>query len=223
MYKRQAEETKDDKPAEETKDESAEKKATGYDDVDAADEVENKATGYDDKPVEEDKPAEETKEDKPAEEEDSEKSKKEILEVLADLPKENQDVISEFAIKNKLTPSQVKAYAETVKQEHQEIENARIETRKKWVSELKSDPDFGGEVFNQDTFNGNVDKVEKVLEKHFPNMKKTLTAGGTMLPPYIMRDFLALSKTLNPTTKLVNGVESNVEEKKGHFLEDMYQ
>ena len=40
-----------------------------------------------------------------------------------------------------------------------------------------TDPEFGGENFDK-----NVDRVEKVLEKYMPNMKKVLTERGSMLP-----------------------------------------
>ena len=46
-----------------------------------------------------------------------------------------------------------------------------------------------------------------------------------MLPSYIMRDLMGLFKTLNPTTKLVNGNPSQVVEKSDNknFLEEMYE
>jgi len=45
-----------------------------------------------------------------------------------------------------------------------------------------------------------------------------------MLPPYIMRDLLALDKVLNPKTKLVGGDPSEpIKKSDGNFLDEMYE
>jgi hypothetical protein len=43
-----------------------------------------------------------------------------------------------------------------------------------------------------------------------------------MLPPYIMKDFLALHKALNPKTDLVVGGAKEVKQE-GSFLDTMYK
>ena len=155
---------------------------------------------------------------------DEEKLKKEISDVIKDLPESiNKDKVSKFALDNKLTTEQLKAYTDFVKEDHKSVEAANQEfvkaERTKWKTELTTDPEFGGENFDK-----NVDRVEKVLEKYMPNMKKVLTERGSMLPPYIMKDFLALSKVLNPVTPpLVTGDPGQTESKDKNFLEDMYQ
>jgi hypothetical protein len=162
-------------------------------------------------------------EEKPAEElAEEEKAKKEITEVVKSLG-DGFDVekISKFALDNKFTKAQVEAYVKLTKAESQEIarkqEEAIKSQRKAWKEELAKDPEFGGENFDK-----NVDRVEKVLQNYMPNTKKVLTERGSMLPPYIMRDFLSLAKALNPTTKLVTGEPSEVKKEEGNFLDDMY-
>ena len=182
--------------------------------------VETPATGYGDEPPKEEPPKEDPKvEDENAT--DEEKLKADINEALGDLPERARDNISKFTLDNKMTKEQVENYVALVKSEDalavKENASQVAKQRSDWHSELKTDPEFGGENFDK-----NVDRVEKVLEKFMPNTKKVLTERGTMLPPYIMRDFLTLHKTLNPTTKLVNGEASVVKKEEGNFLETMY-
>lgn len=134
----------------------------------------------------------------------------------------DKESISKFAMDNKFTKEQLQAYVNMKRSEDSalvEEHNERIKTtRNGWMTELKADPEFGGENFVK-----NVDSVEKVLEKFMPNTKKILTERGSMLPPYTMRDLLGLSKVLNPTTPLVNGDPSvPVVADKGNFLDEMY-
>jgi len=186
------------------------KKATGYGDD------ENKDSGEKDK--------NKTPEDKEkVPDTDEEKVKKEIEETLKNLPENfDKNKVSEFVSKNKMTKEQVQAYVDFVKSEMQANETAQKQAiekqRSEWFSELKNDPEFGGENFKL-----NVDRVEKVLENYFPNTKKVLTERGTMLPPYVMRDYLALWKQLNPATIVVNGEPPKVEEPEKNFLDEMYQ
>ena len=147
----------------------------------------------------------------------------EIKEALGEISDNyDKETIGKFAEDNKLTKDQVKAYVELTKQEDaanlKSAEDAKVKQRSDWGKELREDSTFGG-----DDFNKNVERVEKVLENYLPNMKKALTDRGSMLPPYIMRDLLSLSKTLNPTTTLVSGTASTPAPKEeGNFLDDMY-
>lgn len=113
--------------------------------------------------------------------------------------------------KLKLTPEQQKDYVEMKKSqfaegkawgEQQQLaqENANKQQRATWFKELKDDKDFGGEKFQS-----NVAKAEKTLDEVFPETKKALTAAGTMLPPWIMRDLAALANRLHPKEALVVG------------------
>lgn len=194
-------------------------------------EVKDPSTGYgdeenaDDKPDEK-KPDEDKKDDdkKPEDEvTDAEKVKSEITESLKGLPEGyDQEKILEFAVKNGLNNDQAKAYVEmekTANAEYRVNQEAAVKAnRAASVKELKDDPTFGGENFAR-----NVNNVEKLLEKQFPNFKKVLTDRGGIVPPYIMKDLLALHKVLNPTTTLVNGdaIPPKTEGKE-NFLDDMY-
>lgn len=146
--------------------------------------------------------------------------KEEIDTALGDLP--DKETISAFAIEHKLTKDQVQAYVGLRKSEDAKFlqDNAdRVkETREGWTNELKDDPDFGGENFDK-----NVDRVEKVYDEYMPNTKKALTGKGNVLPPYIMRDLLSLSKTLNPTTDLITGDASVPAKKEENFLDTYYE
>lgn len=72
--------------------------------------------------------------------------------------------------------------------------------RREWYNELKNDPTFGGEKFEQ-----NIKQVDKVLEDFCPNMRKKLTESKTMLPPYVMRDLANLGSHLYSTESLTQG------------------
>ena len=182
--------------------------------------VEKPATGYN-KP--EDKPAEPKPEDKPADKPEDKPegiTKEDLTEVLGELPEFDKNRISDFALKNKMTKDQVQAYADLIKNDITEAQqNVQIQ-RQTWKKELIDDPEFGGENFDK-----NVDKVEKVLEKHLPHTKKMLTDRGGMMPPYIMRDLLGIAKFLNPTTKMPTGEPSVVVEESSDkdFLNEMYK
>lgn len=164
-------------------------------------------------------PAEEVK---PEELTEEQKLQKEISEAVKELGDGfNKEKIAKFALENKLSKTQVEAYVKFAKSEEKEILKAQEEAtkaqRKSWGEELMKDPEFGGENFEK-----NVDRVEKVLKNYMPNTKKILTERGSMLPPYIMRDFLSLDKLLNPTTPLVSGEPSVPAENDSNFLDDMY-
>ena len=185
--------------------------------------VENPATGYDDKnkvePAAE--PKAEPKTEPVTEPKTEDEIKKEFDGLLTDFS--DKEVILDFAIKQKLTKEQVEAYVSLRKEEDARLiakfDNDKIEARSKWSNELKEDKDFGG-----DDFDKNINRVEKVLENFMPNTKKVLTDTKGMLPPYIMRDLLSLSKTLNPTISLVSGDPSvPVVDESENFLEGFYK
>lgn len=198
-------------PAEEPEvkeeDDKVEKPATGYGEEDESDEPE----------VKEEPKKEETTSD------DGETLKEEtVKEILGELPEGfDSEKVSKFALDNGMTEAQLKAYVEMAKSDAEAIkadQEARTKAqRKQWSDDLKADPEFGGENFAKSVHN-----AEKVLEKYFPEFKKVLTERGGMLPPYIMKDFAKLYKTMNPTTNLVHGNASEVPETK-NFLDEMYQ
>lgn len=198
--------TEETPPVKKEEDEKVKQPATGY--------------GADDEVVDETKKEEPAKtEEIPAEEAEYEKQLKETIAALGD--GYDQEKVAAFAKENKLTKAQVEAYVKFAKAEEAEIiksqEKARIEKRKAWKQELFKDPAFGGEHFDL-----NVDRVEKVLDKYMPETKKMLTDTKSVLPPYVMKDLLKLSKALNPTTKLVGGEPPKVEEENGNYLDDLY-
>lgn len=187
--------------------------------------IEKLATGYGkEEPEEEVKPVETPKEEvkDPAELSEEEKNKKEITETIKDLGAGyDKDKITKFAVENKLSKAQLDAYVKMTKDEDaayvKQQEESRKTQRKVWKEELMKDPEFGG-----DNFDKNVDRVERLLE-NMPNTKKVLTEKGTMLPPYIMKDFLSLAKALNPTTTLVVGDAPAPKEEEGDFYAELYK
>lgn len=90
-----------------------------------------------------------------------------------------------------------------------------------WHKELKADPVFGGEKFLV-----NVDRAEKVLDEHLPELKKELTEHKQMLRPSVMRGLARLADKLYPEEKMVQGdppiVEKEDEEKSDDPL-DFYK
>lgn len=202
-------ETKKPEPEKKVEDEKAKNPSTGYSDVEESDK--NK----DEKKPDEAKAPEEKSAD--------EKLVEELKESVKDLPEEiNKDKVLKFIQDNKMTKEQAKAYSELVKAEIAESKANREAFLKQqkadFVKELKNDPEFGGENFVR-----NVDRVEKVLENNMPNLKKHLTERSGMLPPYIMKDLLAISKALNPVTDFVKGDAGEVTESGNNFLDDLYK
>lgn len=207
---------------------------TPSDDPAPSDAPKDNATGYGDDPAPSDPPKEDPapadppKDDPaPTEEElkDAEKLLKfEIKESLGNLPEGlDKESIEAFVLENKMTKEQVDAYVKFAQAESDQqatnLEEARKQQKVDWTNELKNDETFGG-----DNFNINIDRAEKMLGDHLPNLKKALTERGSMLPPYIMKDLANLYKTLNPTTTLVNGDPSIPAPKDdGNFLETMYE
>lgn len=179
------------------------------------------ATGYD-KPDEETKPADDSNGEKTPETLNKEEAEK----TLGDLPEGyDKEAISKFVLDNKFTKEQTQAYVDLVKSDTanlktQEAANLKA-TRAQWKQELKNDSKFGG-VGGAD-FDQSVHSANKMFAEYLPNMKKTLTDRGGMLPPYIMKDLLAMHEKLNPKDGLVIGKPSVPEPKKESVLDIMYK
>lgn len=196
---------------------------------DEVEEVEEEVTGYENEPSDEDekKSDEKSEEDSEKSEEEAKKLEKEISEVVKKLPEGyNKEKVVEFAKENGLSKEQVEAYVEMESQAHldyvQAQEEAKVAQRKEWFNELKNDVEFSGQ--NGENFNLNVKKVNNIVENYFPNVKKTLTERGGMLPPYIMRDFLALYKNFNPTSTFGTGEPPKPEaDNDGNYLDVLYK
>lgn len=182
--------------------------------------VEPPVTGYDKAPepaAKEDPPAvppvEPPKEGDLTVADKGELSDGEVTEVLAFANKHKlaQSVVDDMIAERK---SEVEAWKVSTAKSKQDAQNAAKVRQNSWYDELKADPDFGGENFGI-----NVKKVDKLVADFMPNIKKELTKGGGMLPPYIMRDFFKLANHLNKTETLVKGdpaaEKTKEEQKKG--------
>lgn len=134
------------------------------------------------------------------------------FEVKAEgIPDAELKEIKTFAKANKLSKEQTQAYLDLRKsalltgakaQEDAKIaaENARKQQRSQWHQELVNDPAWKGEKFGE-----NLKVAERVLDEHFPQLKKSLTERGGMLPPYHMRELVKLGELLYKTENLVEG------------------
>lgn len=190
--------------------------------------IEEPASGYgqtvvklaEEKPEPEAKP---TEKETPEQINEEEKLKSEIAESVKVLDKGyDKDKLVKFALENKFTKAQMEAYVKQIKEDDSAAQKAQASAlaskRNSWNKELMDDPEFGGVNFDK-----NLDRVEKVLQKHFPNVKKDLTEKKGMLPPSFMKDFLGLAKALTPPNPLVNGEAPAPEEEETNFLDDMYK
>lgn len=186
-------------------------------------EPETKLSGYSNE--EEETPSEEDGKDK-GEETPSEEDEKALKDIVANLPETyNQEKVLEFAKNNKLTKEQLEAYVElqssAFKEHKEQMETAAKERKTAWINELKTDKEFSGEDGQQ--FDLSVKRAESVVDNHMPNLKKSLTDKGGMLPPYIMKDLNKIYKLINPTAPLVGGEPTPHEpEDGGNFLDEMY-
>lgn len=181
-------------------------------------------TGYDkppEKPPEEKKPSEEEKPPEEGELKVADKGElldEEVDEILsvAKEHKLSQAVVDAMVAKRK---EMIEAFNKKSEKAAEERQNEIKKQRLQWYNELKEDQEFGGENFET-----NVKKVNKLVDEFMPNFKKQLTKSGTMLPPYLMRDFAKLSKYLHSTEKLVEGEEfkeKEQEEKKNSGKEHL--
>lgn len=183
--------------------------------------VETPATGYDKPPVEPKVETEPEKEDPNAEKNDKTLTKENVDVALGELPEGyDKERTAKFALDNKMTKEQLENFVAMSKEDSvnskKDQEAQVLATRAGWHKELQEDKEFGGEHFDV-----NVHKVDQVLEKFFPNMKKALTDNKGMMPPYLMRDFLKVSKLLDPTTELIDG-EPKAVVKETNILDEMY-
>jgi hypothetical protein len=152
-----------------------------------------------------------------------EKTKKEITDTINALDAGYDKVkVTKFVTENNLTKAQLDAYVAFNKAEDaafvKQQSEAKIAQRAAWKADLQRDPDFGGEHFVK-----NVALVNKVLANNMPNLKKFLTDNKGVLPPYIMKDLLGLSKTLNPITKLIGGEPPAPPEESESIIDIMYK
>lgn len=130
---------------------------------------------------------------------------------VKDLDAKESLKLQTFAKANALTKEAAQALVELKKSEISAAKQADAEFEKQqakavadlkisWDKELRTDPTFGGEKFAH-----NVQKAEKVLSEFMSATKKELTARGSMLPPYVMRDLAKLADHLYGSENLVNG------------------
>lgn len=179
-------------------------------------------TGYE-TPAADDKGQEPPKADPATAGTDAEKIKKEIGDIVKELPEGiDKDKVSKFALDNKLSSDQMKAYASLVKEENTKFvadqETFKKAQRLTWYNDLKADPDFGGQKFDE-----NIAVAGKMLGKLLPNTKKVLTERGSMLPPYLMKDLAKLEDMFNPKTSFEGGQPPVNESDDSDFLSDMYK
>lgn len=225
----------DETPA--PKEEDKEKSSTGYGDTkeeteeepkdedkdDSTDEtkVEDTSTGYD-KPIEE--VEEEKGEDPAVDVELGDVEGLTIAEVnhIKGIAKEAKLSKEALKVLVKYKKEEASKYDKILKDREEAHKKHVVETRKKWVKELREDADFGNN--SKETFERNVNQVERVLKDFMPGTKKELTKSGTMLPPYIMKDLFAISKAVYGVEKFVQGdaPESNNKEEERSPL-DFYE
>lgn len=185
------------------------KNKSGYGDEPPKDGEEGKVSGYGDEPPppkDEPPPEEKKPDDKKPDEEGEFK-----IEDKGDLLDAEVKSLTDFINKHKVSKELAQALVEAKKNEVAELQAASEKAeddrkkavqrqRAEWHQELKDDPTFGGE-----NFKFNVMKSEKVIEDFMPNLKKVLTEGDVMLPPYVMRDLAKLADTLYSTENLKKG------------------
>ncbi len=120
--------------------------------------------------------------------------------------------VKDFATANKLTKEATEQYAKVIKQqstliedykanEQKQIAQARETQKADWYNKLKTDKDFGGDLFQT-----NLKRVDTILEKFMPETKNMLTSRKAMLPPEVMRDLHKMHQVLlGSETTIVNG------------------
>lgn len=199
--------------------------STGYDEEELKKAAEKVETKPEVKPEDVKPEGDKTDEEKAAEKvkEDAAKLVVDLTETIKDLPQGyDKEKTLEFATKNGFSVDQVKAYVEMEKAANADYntsqEDAKAAQKKEYYTELKADALFGGENFAK-----SVKRVDDVLDAHMPNLRKTLTDKSGMMPPYLMKDLLAISKLLNPTATLVNGEPPAAPVVEKPFLEEMYK
>lgn len=120
--------------------------------------------------------------------------------------------VKDFATANKLSKEATDQYAKVIKDqstlindykanEQKLVEAAREKQKADWYNGLKSDKDFGGDLFQT-----NLKRVDTILEKFMPETKNMLTSRKAMLPPEVMKDLHKLHQVLlGSEGTMVNG------------------
>lgn len=190
--------------------------------------------GYEKEPEEvkkEEKKEEETKQEEKKEEKKDGEASEINFGKLADGDKK---VLGEFFKAQGFTKAQAEALVQLREKEMEEFEKAKsdyekkieqekLTIRKQWHDELKNDKVFGKE------FEKNLSKVNKVVTSAFPNLKNKLTESKTMLPPYLVRDLLAVHNLLYKTEGFTQGDPEKGDESssegsgKYDFLNEFYK
>jgi hypothetical protein len=220
LYGKPPEKTEVQPPQEGTKNKAGKAGAAGYEEPPAG-----SASGYQE-PKKVDPPAAppETKVEVPPAAADDIKFdetglSKEAIEQVKNFAKTNKlskEATDAFA---KYTKDQAKSLSEQQALQAQQIEQAKTQQRSDWYNQLKTDKDFGGELFN-----ANLKRVDTILDKFFPNTKNLLTTHKSVLPPDIMKDLHSLHKVLLGSETMVNpGNQSqNTQDDDQSFLKNFY-
>lgn len=138
---------------------------------------------------------------------------------IKDLDQPSVEILNKFFKEHKLSKEQAQALVDIRKAEvaaNSKADNDYIEQQKAavikqkqdWHSELKKDPNFGGENFAK-----SINRVDKFLNEMMGDTKKVLTERKSMLPPYVMKDLLRVANLVYDTDKFVNGNKVNEESK----------
>lgn len=165
-------------------------------------------TGYESDEGKKEEPPKKTEEDS-KKKEDAPKDFE--LENTGDLFPEEVENIKAFVKKHSVSKElaqalvenkkeEVKRYQELVTDQDAKLVADREQVRRDWKTELKTDSDFGGEKFTH-----NIRQVDKIVDEFFPGIKKVLTEGKTMLPPYLMRDLAKFADHLYSPERLTQG------------------
>lgn len=123
--------------------------------------------------------------------------------------------VKDFATANKLSKEAAEQYAKVIKQqatliedykanEQKQIAEAREKQRSDWYNSLKSDKDFGGDLFQT-----NLKRVDTILEKFMPETKNMLTSRKAMLPPEVMKDLHKMHQVLLGSETTIVNANSN--------------
>lgn len=185
----------------------------GTQDKAAGDSAEEKdLTGYDKKDDKGDAKDEAVKDDKPFE-----------LENVEGLAEEKVKEIQEFAKAHKLSKEQAQGLVQKYKADEEarakRIEDYKVEEAKvfkKWETELKEDPEFGGQNFN-DSVHG----VNRLIREELPGLKNLLTTSGKRLPPSLMKDLNKVARKFYGETEFNQGDRSS--ESKSWHPTDFYK
>lgn len=142
---------------------------------------------------------------------------------LKGLAEDSVKDIQEFAKTHGLTKEQAQGLVdkrkadEDAKVSNKEAYKAEeVKVFQKWETELKDDPDFGGQNFAQSVHN-----VNKLIREELPGIKNLLTSSGKRLPPSVMKDLNNVARKLYGETELVQG--SNSGTKDGWKPTDFYK